>query len=245
VQIAPANVLERTIKKAFNKFGLEIRKKELWAAYGWMSFEGIKTILDIGSNVGQAASNFHEILPDAKIYSFEPLASCFEELKRNMNDLKNFQCFNCALGNENSKRTIYHNEYSDSSSLLLMEQLHKDAFPFTKNAKEEMVDVRRLDDVADSLQLLDNIFIKVDVQGFEDRVIQGGEKTIKRAKFLVVETSFEPLYRGQLLFDGIYSMLKSLGFVFKGCEEFALRNPKDGHLLVCDSVFVREDNIES
>jgi FkbM family methyltransferase len=230
------------IKNFFQFFGVEIRRTPQYKPYEWLKGMNIRTILDIGANTGQFASRIHSLLPDAQIYSFEPLASCFEELKRSMKNVQNFQCFNYALGNENGKHTIYHNEFSDSSSLLPMEQIHKDAFPFAQNVKEETIEIRRLDDIADSLELKDNLLIKIDVQGFEDKVIEGGEKTIKRAKILIVETSFESLYRGQLLFDGIYSMLKSQGFVFKGCEEF-LQNPKDGHILQCDSVFAREGNL--
>lgn len=230
------------VKSLFRFCGLDIRRTLQYEPYEWLKGMNIRTILDIGANTGQFASRIHGLLPDAQIYSFEPLASCFEELKRGMKNVQNFQCFNYALGNENGKHTIYHNEFSDSSSLLPMEQIHKDAFPFAQNVKEETIEIRRLDDIADSLELKDNLLIKIDVQGFEDKVIEGGEKTIKRAKILIVETSFEPLYRGQLLFDGIYSMLKSQGFVFKGCEE-SLRNPQDGCLLQCDSIFIRGDGV--
>jgi len=229
--------VKKLIKLVFNKCGLEIIKKESWATYGWMAQEEIKTVLDIGANKGQFALRIHSILPDAKIYSFEPLSDCCRELKRNMSSMAGFRCFNYALGDENGKHTIYHNDFSDSSSLLPMEQLHKDAFPFTKNVREEIIEIRRLDDIADSLELIDNILIKIDVQGFEDKVIYGGEKVINRAKILIIEMSFEPLYHGQLLFDGIYSILKNKGFVFKGCEE-TLRHPKDGRTLQCDGIFI-------
>jgi FkbM family methyltransferase len=232
--------VKRIIQKALNNFGYEIKRKDPWPIYGWLGKEEIKTVLDIGANTGQFALRIHKILPDAQIYSFEPLSDCFEELKRNMRDVPKFRGLNYALGNEAGKQVIYRNDFSDSSSLLPMEQLHKDAFPYTKNAREEVIEIRRLDDIASSLELTKNVLIKIDVQGFEDRVIQGGEQTIKRAKILIVETSFEPLYRGQFLFDGIYSMLKSCGFIFKGYEE-SLRNPKDGHILQCDSIFVRLD----
>lgn len=232
------NLLKKIIRCAFNKCGLDIKTKDRWDSYSWLANENIKTILDIGANTGQFASRIQKILPDVKIYSFEPLASCLEELKQNMKDVQNFQCFNYALGNENGKHIIYHNEFSDSSSLLPMEQIHKDAFPFAKNAKEEMIEIRRLDDIADSLKLTDNLLIKIDVQGFEDKVIAGGQITIRKAKILIVETCFEPLYEGQLLFDEIYSLIKEMGFTYKGAEE-SFRNPLNGKILYCDSVFVK------
>jgi FkbM family methyltransferase len=235
--------VKRIIQKALNHFGLEIKRRDPWPIYGWLGKEEIKTVLDIGANTGQFALRIHKILPDVQIYSFEPLSDCFEELKRNMRDIPKFQGFNYALGNGTGKHVIYRNDFSDSSSLLPMEQLHKDAFPYTGNAKEETIEIRRLDDIASSLELTETILIKIDVQGFEDRVIQGGQETIRRAKILIVEMSFEPLYRSQLLFDGIYSMLKAQGFVFKGYEE-SLRNPKDGHILQCDGIFARESNLD-
>lgn len=227
------------IQKALNKLGYEIKKKDCWTTYSWLVNEGIGTVLDIGANKGQFTTHIHSLLPDAHIYSFEPLKSCFSELKHTMSCIQGFSCFNFALGEENGNHTIYHNEFSPSSSMLPIEELHRIAFPITRNYREEIIDVRRLDDVADSLKLTDNILIKIDVQGFEDKVIRGGEKTIKCAKILIVETSFEPLYQGQLLFNSIYSMLTALGFVFKGTEQ-PLRHPKDGRILQCDSIFFRK-----
>ena len=234
---------ETCVKSLFRFCGLDIRRTLQYEPYEWLKGMNIQTILDIGANTGQFASRIHSLLPDAQIYSFEPLSSCCKELRRNMSGVRRFKCFNYALGNENGRCVIYHNDFSASSSLLPMERLHMDAFPYTGNVKEETIEVRRLDDIAGSLELIDNILIKIDVQGFEDKVIAGGQNTIRKAKILIVETSFETLYRGQLLFDGIYSMLKSQGFVFKGYEE-SLRNPKDGHILQCDSIFVRQDVID-
>ncbi len=228
------------VKKTFNTVGLEITKKDKWPAYGWLLSERIKTILDIGADIGSSAVFFHQLLPDAKIYSFEPLAHCYDKLQDKIRKMAGSRCFNVALGNYNGKGIIYHNEFSDSSSLLQMGQIHKEAFPFAEKTKEEKIDVRKLDDIADSIQVEDNILIKIDVQGFEDKVIEGGKKTIQRSRWLIVETSLEPCYQHALYFDDIHSMLKSLGFVFKGSESF-LRNPKNGHLLFCDCIYMRRD----
>jgi len=40
----------------------------------------IKTVLDIGANVGESIERFRRIWPEAKIYSFEPRAVAFEKL---------------------------------------------------------------------------------------------------------------------------------------------------------------------
>lgn len=231
--------VKRIIQQAFNRFGFEVKKIDKLPKYSWLANEGISTVLDIGANRGQFAMHIYGLLHNAQIYSFEPLKSCFDELNRESARLRTISCFNYALGDNNGNHLIYHNDFTPSSSLLPMEDLHIDAFPIARNVREEMIEVRRLDDIANDLKLIDNILIKIDVQGFEDKVIQGGEKTIKRAKILIVETSFEPLYHDQLLFNSIYSILISMGFVLKGFDE-PLRHPKNGRILQCDSVFYKE-----
>ena len=83
------------------------------------------------------------------------------------------------------------------------------------------------------------ILIKIDVQGSEDKVIRGGQKTLRRAKAVIVETSFTELYDGQPLFHDIYEGLRSLGFSYSGSWAPDLKNPLDGSHLQQDSIFVR------
>src|SRR5262249_49722699 len=87
-----------------------------------------------------------------------------------------------------------------------------------------------LDSVTDDLDLAKNILTKIDVQGFEDRVIVGGLKTIRLAKLLIIELSFENLYDGQSLFDTIYQTMKQLGFEYHGNFSQIL-NAIDGNIL--------------
>ncbi len=61
---------------------------------------------------------------------------------------------------------------------------------------------------------------------------------MSRAKALIVEASFQPLYDSQVLFDGIYSMLNDLGFSYMGSID-QLHSPVDGSVLQCDAVFLK------
>ena len=62
--------------------------------------------------------------------------------------------------------------------------------------------------MADFLPLKPNLLVKIDTQGFEDRVIRGGEQTIKKASIVVVEVSFTKLYEHQPLFSDLRSIAK-------------------------------------
>jgi FkbM family methyltransferase len=205
----------------------------------WLSALNINTVIDIGAHTGEFATKIHGILPNASILSFEPLEEPFKQLQANMSAVPKFKAFRCALGDTNKAEVINRNEFEPSSSLLPMTNLHKKAFPFTVEETPETVEVRRLDDVVRNLSIEDNILTKIDVQGYEDRLISGGENLISRAKVLIVEVSFQTLYHGQPLFDEIYQILKHKGFSYVGSLD-QLRSPLDGSVLQADAIFLRQ-----
>lgn len=228
------------LKKMFRFCGLEVRRARRFDKYEWLKGEDIKTVLDIGANTGQFASQFHRLLPDARLYSFEPLEDCYNALLKRMGRVPKFHAFNFALGSINGQAEIYRNDFTPSSSLLSMEELHKEAFPFTKHTTAQKIKIKRLDDIVDKLDIVENVLVKIDVQGTEDKVIMGGERLLSRASILIVETSFQSLYQDQPLFDAIYDLLRGQGFVYAGSEH-TIRNPNDGSILQCDSVFCKPD----
>jgi FkbM family methyltransferase len=206
--------------------------------HNWLKSLNIRTVLDIGANTGQFAAEIHTILPEAMIYSFEPLKDCYQSLVESMKHVQRFRAFDFALGEEDLEIEMHRSEFSPSSSILPMGDLHKEAFPFTSGEMLEKIKVKRLDDITGSLNLVDNLLIKIDVQGFEDRVIAGGRQTIERARVLIVETSFRRLYEGQPLFDTIYDMLRQMGFAYHG-NFIQLLNPVDGSVLQADGIFMK------
>ena len=72
---------------------------------------------DVGANIGQFAQQIHAILPEAAIYSFEPLLACYEQLLRNMGHVPKFRAFNFALGSEATETNIHKAEFTPSSSI--------------------------------------------------------------------------------------------------------------------------------
>jgi len=218
--------------------GIEVRTFECLNK-PWLVTSGIKTIIDVGANTGQFARAIHEVLPETYIYSFEPLPDCFTELQRTMGGMKNFRAFNTALAERDGEAEFYRSSWSPSSSLLPMQQLHKQNFPFTAGESRETVKVRRLDDCVRELMIENEILVKLDVQGAEDKVIGGGKSLLQRAKVLIVETSMDSLYKGQPLFADIFKLLEGLGFRYKGGLSQAF-SPLDGSVLYADSIFIRE-----
>jgi FkbM family methyltransferase len=243
---------KRLLKKPFNSLGLDIIRLDIrqFAPTGeteflWLTSLDLNTVIDVGAHTGEFAAMIHKILPHASILSFEPLRDAFEQLESNMRGVPGFRAFNCALGDSNMQLQIHRNEFTDSSSLLDMADLHKQAFPFTAKESLEAVEQRRLDDVVRDLELRDNILLKIDTQGYEDKVIRGAQDLVERARAIITEVSFQTLYVGQPLFDDIYRLLKQRGFRYMGNLEAGmgslpqLRNPLDGSVLQANAIFLK------
>jgi len=237
-------MMKRAVKKILEAAGYELRrvddkfgpKKE--DRFKWIKNLQIQTVVDVGANTGQFAAEIHAILPEATLYSFEPLRECYDLLIENMNHVPKFRAFNFALGSEESHTEMHRSDFTPSSSILRMSELCKQAFPYTGKDVIEKIAIKQLDDVARDLDLAENILIKIDVQGFEDKVIAGGLRTIQKAKLLIVEMSFETLYDGQPLFDTVYETVKRMGFAYHGNYSQIL-NPIDGNILQADGIFIK------
>lgn len=202
----------------------------------WLQNRGIKSVLDIGANTGQFANRINEILPNVNIVSFEPIKKCYNELLQNTSNI-NIKAFHCALGDVEEQMEINISAHSPSSSLLKMADLHTEVFTGTNFVETELISVKRLDSVFSNLNIEGKFMVKIDVQGFEDRVIKGGLETLKKADCILIETSFEELYKDQLLFDGIYKLLIGIGFEFHGNYTQAI-NKQDGRILYAESLFI-------
>lgn len=208
--------------------------------FKWLQNMDIKTIIDVGAHTGEFALEIHQILPKAKIYSFEPLHDCFAELRKNFAKFPNFKAFNVALSDrEQGQEYIYHNKFSACSSILEVGESLKTSLPFAQDTKLELINVDTLDRMATQLDFEDNILLKIDVQGLEDKVIYGGIKTLKRINILIVELSFIELYKGQPLFGDVYRILTDLGFKYGGSWA-QQKSPIDGSPYQEDSIFLKK-----
>jgi FkbM family methyltransferase len=228
------------IKRFLNKFGFDIKRYHPLYETTLKPLE-IRTIIDIGANTGMFSREMRNKFPDAQIYAFEPLPDCYEALISKMKSDKKFKSWNVALGDANDQAKIEKSSFHPSSSLLKMTELHKRLYPKSKDSRIETIEVKRLDDIRD-LRLEKNILIKMDVQGFEDKVIAGGKKTIKEAAAIIIETSFVTLYENQPLFNDIYITLTNLGFSYYG-DAGRHYSRLSGKLIYEDSVFLKKDLI--
>lgn len=234
-------ILRKLIKKPLNKLGLDLVRynpQYSLGPYAYLTTFGIKTVIDAGAHSGEFALMINKLLPEAAIYSFEPQPDIFRQLEENMRSIARFRAFNYALGDANQKLEMHRSDFTMSSSLLKMADLHKESFPETAGESIEVIEVRPLDELLAGLELELEILVKIDVQGYEDKVIAGGADVISKARAMIIEVSFQELYEGQPLFDDVYALLKEKGFDFMG-HLFQLTSPINGSVLQADALFLR------
>jgi FkbM family methyltransferase len=205
----------------------------------WLQAANIGTVVDVGANAGQFSSAIRCFVPEAQIYAFEPLPDCYEALCRRLAKRGRFQGFCTAVGAENGDVTFWQSDFAKSSSVLPMAELHKEAFPWSKGAKQLKVPQCRLDDCLDKMRLAENVLLKIDVQGYELQVLLGAQRLLQQVKYVLVETSFQTLYQGQAAFHQVYELMLGHGFVYAGNFD-QLLSPLDGTILQADGLFVRQ-----
>jgi FkbM family methyltransferase len=236
-------VAKSLINRAVKPWGMELAYTHVLEQAAlrrdWMRSLSVRTVLDIGANTGQFAVEIRDLQPDAFIYSFEPLPDEHVQLVSRMQGDKRFRAFNCAIGDLDSRSVIQRSNYSPSSSMLPMLDLHTDAWPHTAQTATVEVDVRRLDSIG--IEFEPELLVKMDVQGFEDKVIEGGRLTLARAKYVITEVSFARLYEQQPLYEDIYRLLTEMGFNYRG-SLYQMPDPRDGRPLQADAFFVRGNN---
>lgn len=152
----------------------------------WETFlcEKIKTLnlkegsvcLDIGAYIGSHAIPM--ALLGAEVYAWEPISVPFNILKHNIeiNNLDNINFYNYGLGDKCESLTC-RTSYTGTSSL-------------NRNLKEykyaEVINIHCLDQY-----FFDSVdFIKIDVEGYEWKVLEGGHKIIEKHRPVIALESF-------------------------------------------------------
>jgi len=202
--------------------------------------QGIETVVDIGANTGQYGSDLRETGYSGSIISFEPTTRAYEKLAARARKDPSWIVKNCAIGEANGEATIHvAANGAASSSLLPMLALLEECAPDAHYIAEERVQVKTLDTALEGLLKADDrVFLKIDSQGYEDRILNGALNVLTQVKLLECELSFVPLYDGQILFEKMLTLIMEKGFSpAQFTPEFA--DPNTGQSLQINGIFVR------
>ena len=160
-----------------------------------------KIILDIGAHKGIYTDLFLNFNNTANIYLFEPNIYLYKNLVVKYKKFKNLKIYNFVLGEKNSKQKFLINQNSDyvssfskinkKSKYLFIRNL---VFGSLKNKVEERnVKLKKLNSIFD-LKNKKIDLMKVDVEGYEEKVINGGKSILKNTKVVLIEFHKDDMY---------------------------------------------------
>lgn len=199
----------------------------------------IDLVLDIGANEGQFGSELRAAGYRGRIVSFEPLADEYAALERRAAKDDRWECRRLAIGERSGEAKIHVAGNRQSSSLLPILDRHVDALPSSAYVGAETVEMARLDDLAGELIGDDRRgFLKLDAQGYEERILAGAEATLRRCPVLETELSLVPLWEGQPLLGEMVERLRGLGYSCLGFED-VISDPDTAQVLQVDGLFAR------
>ena len=191
----------------------------------------INTLIDIG--VGKKGTkDFYKRFNKSKLILIDPLMEAKNFALENLSK-RDYEFFQCAVGESNYSKKINIEENISRSSLLKVTQVNYEGSPIS----ERLVQIRTVDSITSSLSELGDIGIKIDTEGYELNVIKGSINTLKKTKFVVAEVR-----HNHTSFEGQYSLHEFVNFMFK--NNFILSRIITAKPLIADLCFQPIDQLK-
>src|SRR3989344_1740527 len=122
-----------------------------------ISRDKVKTILDLGSNIGVSVAYFRMRYPRAHIYAVEADSTNFKRLKENCKDMNNVTLIHGAIGDKTGPIEFHSNESSVSGSLYKREG----------DMNATVIDGFKIDDLVSRYHIGHIDILKFDIEGAE------------------------------------------------------------------------------
>jgi FkbM family methyltransferase len=204
-----------------------------------MRSNNISVVVDIGANIGQYGYELRSGGYRGRIQSYEPLPQEYRTLLKRCRKDPRWQAHNLAVDASPGVVTMHVAGNSESSSLLPMLQRHVDAARHSAVKTQVAVPTITLGHILSELRD-ETVMLKIDTQGNERRVLDGGEKVLRTVRLIEIELSLVALYQGQSLFREIDSFLLQHGFTLASLQE-GFFDEATGELLQMDAIYANSD----
>jgi len=179
---------------------------------------------DVGANVGLYTWEVRDICPLRKILAFEPDPENIKLLEKTLSgaNFQNVEICKCALSNQLAEVSFFQDTLTSATGSVAGKDKPWIEQYLNGSAYEIRVKTKTLDSVVrpDRTPSL----IKIDVEGHEIEVLQGGKNTLSEVKPILIIESFPPKQ------STVISLLDELGYRYIDADRHASMNPKTTNL---------------
>ena len=205
--------MEPGISKLVAKISKELDNQKI---SGWF--------FDVGANVGLYSWEVRKVSPHRKILAFEPDPENIILLEKTLNgaNFQNVEICKCALSNRLAEASFFQDNLTSATGSLAGKDKPWIEQYLNGSANEIRVKTETLDSVVSEDKTPS--LIKIDVEGHEVEVLQGGRNTLSEAKPLLIIESFPPKQ------CTVLSLLDELGYHYIDADRHASMNPKTTNL---------------
>jgi FkbM family methyltransferase len=222
--------LQYLLKIRYNRYELPLEIED------WVSKSKAITFVDIGAFRGDFSYALSNTFQVSKGILIEPIASQIPVLTSRFPDERRFTVLNLAVSNNNGEAEFYFvDELHVMSSMFKIKGEFYEPFLITSPGTEIKVPTETLDSIVTRHHLGVLDLLKIDVQGSEHLVLEGGLETLKRTKIVYVEVSYRPMYEGSASFFDIYNFMNDKNFRFGGATPACNVN---GEITQADALFI-------
>ena len=192
-------------------------------------------VFDVGAHAGQYAKLFAKLAPKGFVYAFEPQSYARRILRAAIgaNRLRNVAILPFGLGAKSGITMLTLPIKNSGSYGFGLAHMGRD--DGKRRTEREAVAVATLDQAVEALGLARLDFIKADIEGFEQKLIEGGRKSLKRLRpALLLECNQAHLARAGGSVAGLWKLLRGLGYRAHdpGSSDLApLSAPHEGDIL--------------
>lgn len=188
-------------------------------------------VVDVGANVGQSVSRFMKLIKIQEMHVFEPQQDAMNELIKNYGNDERIKINQKALGakkdtlmlnkTQKSATSTFNAYKTDSSFVKTKMKIHNVSNPDGLILNKVKVEVDTLDNYICSNNLKRVDLLKIDVEGFEELVLEGciGALSNGLVKVIEIELTLDDRFGDRKNFFNIERLLVPNGYILSGFND--------------------------
>ena len=228
--------MNRVIRAVYKRLGIiHLGRRRVRDLIDFIEDRKIDIVIDVGANTGQFGEYLRANGYRGRIVSFEPVESAFYILSRKTAADGDWEAHHCGLGAASGEAMIHVAQLSVFSSIQPSTSIAALHDKRTAAVRTETIRIQTLDQVAAGLS--GAILLKIDTQGYERQVIEGGRQTISRVKGILMELPVIHLYESEWqLYEAVRYMAEA-GFILAQIQPVNYHGKDNVSLVDLDCLF--------